>query len=90
MPKHEKRLFSLWEELSGSPLWDTARKTLTNYMELLTPEEVEEAIITAAERHDTRVNRFRYFCGICRTKLAKKLDPSFKAPWERSVDASQG
>lgn len=79
----ERRIRKMWMELSGYTLWEKGLKALSNYVELVGFEEVEEAVIIAAERDDSIIMRFRYCCGILKTKLARKMDPSLEAQWKR-------
>lgn len=72
----EERLVDLWEDLSGYPLWLKGFKTMCGYVELIGAEEVEEAVIASAERPGPIIDRWRYFCGICRNKVAEQMDPT--------------
>lgn len=78
-----EQIAALWEELSGYALWQNGLKALENYLELLDYGTVEEAVVASAERPDSRINCFRYCCGILRNKLAEKMDPSIAPPWKR-------
>lgn len=74
--KPETKLARIWAQLAGFHLWAKAKITLATYVETLGPEEVEEAIIIAAERDDSKLNRWRYFCGVCRSKARERLSPA--------------
>lgn len=69
-----EKIDALWIELAGFPLWANGLKALENYIELLDFAAVEEAVIIAAERPDSRFDRWRYCCGILRAKLAAKFE----------------
>lgn len=73
----------MWAELSGYPLWEKALSALSNYVELVGFAEVEEAVVIAAQRQDSIIDRFRYCCGILKSKLAQKMDPSLVPEWKR-------
>jgi len=79
MPRKPKPLTAiekidlLWFDLAGWPLWDKGIKALENYIELIGFEEVEEAVVASAERPVSRLDRWRYCCGICRNKLAERM-----------------
>lgn len=64
----------LWFDLAGWPLWENGVKALENYLELIGFSEVEEAVIASAERPGSRIDKFRYCCGVCRNKLAERME----------------
>lgn len=73
-PAKTLRLFRLWGEVTGVPIWAKAKAVIESYVELIGYPEVEEAMIIAGEIDSTIIGRWRYFCAVCRNKHADRLD----------------
>jgi hypothetical protein len=88
--KAAKRLCALWESLYGWQLWAKAQKTVLNYIELIGMEEVEESVYFSTSLGRDKVDQYRYFCGICRTKLSMKLEGTSceLGPWPLDAKAN--
>jgi len=68
MSEDAEKICDLWERLDGI-LWNKARAAIGNWIEKIGFDEVEEAAVIACGKPMDPVKRFRYFCGICRSKL---------------------
>ena len=77
---HFSKLVSIWEELTDFKftLSEIGRESLHNFLKRLPPEDIYEAMVIAADRIPTEKiqERFKYFCGVCWTRIKNDNEPT--------------